>query len=1313
MPKSEVKARSGGTDGWAPPAEVDGYRLGDLLGRGGMGAVYRAEDSLLERAVAIKFISAAEIDRETRARFLREARAVARLSHPNVVAVYRVGELDGRPYLVSELVRGKTLDRLERPAAPAMVLEIAMAIASGLAAAHRRGVIHRDIKPGNVILSDEGEVKLLDFGIAKLLEGRLPGRRAVNPDTLAVPSAAVAVDEQTQDVAAPAPLAIVAVDDQTQEVAAPALRVGELDRELDPELDPELTSPGAVLGTPRYLAPELWLGEPPTFAADIYALGATLYLLSTGRPPHDARGMEELARASREETPTPTHELAPQLDRRLAAIIDRCLAADPRQRFADGAALRSALVALRPEGRGELVPEGNPYRGLAAFQAEHRNLYFGRDSEIRGVLDRLSSDPFVLVVGDSGIGKSSLCRAGVLPRLATWLPERRWQLLTPRVGTKPLLSLAQGLSEIMGEPDAALARRMQSDPAGIVRQLRAAQGAEQGLLLFVDQLEELLLVADQEEREAMVELLRWWVTPTPGLRLLATVRGDYLGRLASVGPFAEDVRRALYFLRPLSRERLREAIIAPARVKGVSFESEAMVDELAASAERAVGGLPLLQFTLAELWDARDAGEHRIDRASLQRLGGVTGALGLHADRVLLAMPPAEREATRRLMVALVTAEGTRAPRAETELPLSTAAERQALRSLVRERLVVGRETANGPGYEIAHEALLEGWSTLADWLADSAGMRRLRQRMRQAAEEWQRLDGSRDVLWGRQQLAEAGRLAAQGATALEERFLRASRRRLRHVRLRRIAAVAAVPLLLGALLAITQLRQEARTRARVDRTLEQADRLRAEAATLAAQLSRERRSALRRFDAGQGKAGEAEWRRYRQRSRTLPALYRRTAQRLEQGLALDQHRHELRARFAELLFVRAKAAESEGRPEQLAELLYRMALYDDGSRQRRWEATAQLAVRLPGNAADGRLALHRYERDGQRRLRPVRVHPAWSGQPQGLRPGSYLLTIEGADLARFALPFLLHRGERLLLRPRLLPRTSVPSGFVQVPAGRSLLGAAGDDGLRRDFFHAAPQHQVSVGGFLIARHETTYADWIRYLEALDPKSALIRRPRVGKGGFTGALHLRQEGGRWRFSFKPTTTRYEASAGEPIVYQGRKRRVRQDWRRFPVAGISAADAAAYVGWLRSSGRVPGARLCSEWEWERAARGADGRPYPHGETLAADDANHDQTYAKLPAAMGPDEVGAHPASASPFGVEDLSGNVWEWTHGKLGDGAYVARGGSYYFGANTARLPGREIPEPSFRDLSVGLRVCADLPVVSRHAETARRAESAR
>ncbi|HEY8141688.1 MAG TPA: protein kinase, partial [Kofleriaceae bacterium] len=220
--------------GELPVERVDEYQVTGLLGRGGMGAVYLAHDTLLDREVAIKFISL-EVAPPHRRRLLVEARAAARIKHPNVVTVYRVGEQGGQPYIVYERVRGKTLQELARPTPWPKMVELAVGISRGLTAAHEVGVLHRDIKPGNLMLSEAGEVVLLDFGLAK--------------------------------IAGEEPSALPAT-------GTPAVPDGS-----------RVTATGIRMGTPRYMSPEAWRGEPATAQSDIYSLGVVLYELAAGRAP--------------------------------------------------------------------------------------------------------------------------------------------------------------------------------------------------------------------------------------------------------------------------------------------------------------------------------------------------------------------------------------------------------------------------------------------------------------------------------------------------------------------------------------------------------------------------------------------------------------------------------------------------------------------------------------------------------------------------------------------------------------------------------------------------------------------------------------------------------------------------------------------------------------------------------------------------------------------------------------------------------------------------------------------------------------------
>ncbi len=1388
---------------WSPPQEFDGYRLLRLLGRGGMGEVHLAEDRLLQRQVAIKFVSSARVGPEARRRLLQEARAVARLNHPNVLAIYRVGEVDGRPYLVSEFVPGHALSQVALPLPWREVLRIGLELATGLAAAHRRGVLHRDIKAANVMVAEDGSVKLLDFGIAELraapegderadsrpaaggslgverstgsfpagaatpalpggptpgerpgLSGaraprlppaaapgetpafgiatppaRPPGRRpaaegpAATPAPLAATPPAFSGPRGRRARAALAPRATPAAPGlatpparglatpPARGLATPPARHGAVagQRAAPPGVAvtplPPAPSPSAgfILGTPEYLAPEIWRGERADFAVDLYALGAVLYRLCCGEPPHLAEDLAELARRAAQGEVRPLTERVEGIDPGFAAAVERCLRPDPAHRPASANELRAALAACqREEGprTPDLSPGANPYRGLQPFESEHAGLFFGRDGEIRELLARLEGQALVLVAGDSGVGKSSLCRAGILPRATRSLGGgRRWRALTVVPGGSPVAAVAAALAPWLREGEAELAAELREDPAGLARRLRARCGAGRGILLFFDQLEELVTLAGPDELAAVGELLRWLALPSPPLRVLATARADFLARLAALPSFGEELARHLYFLRPLGAERLREAIVGPAAQQGVRFEPSELVDELVEAASQAEGALPLLQFSLAELWEARDVAAQVIGPQALEALGGVRGALHRHAERVLDGLPASQAGAARSLLVRLVSADGTRAVRLEAELGLEGPAARAVLDALVRGRLVVARETPEGPGYQLAHEALLQGWSRLARWLVEDADAQAVRERLDRAWREWQRAGRAPDALWSRRQLVEAQRaLRGTPLGAAQRAFLQASARRARRGRVAMALAVASLPLLALALAGGLHLQ----ARQALGRQVAVQEGAAAAALALARVDGRRaearRQEALRLFDQPAVDEAEERWAEFRGLHLLRGEALSRAGRHLEMAHLLDPDRRDLASVFADLLFERALWAETGGGAAAERELLERLAMYDRaGQRLQAWRAPATLTLALEPRAAQVELATYRAGADGRLRAEPLE-RGAGAAPPAELPPGSYLLRASAPGRRALVLPFLLQRGQQLRLELSLPAADSVPAGYVYVPPGTFLFGSAAEDGQRRDFFHTVPLHAVETQAYLIAQHETTFGDWLVYLRSLPPGERAAAAPGLQKGGFQGALALRElPDGGWELSMQPASRAFRLREGEPLIYATRRHHGRQVWERLPVAGISVAQSRAYLAWLDRSGRVPGARLCDEREWERAARGADGREYPHGARLEPEDANFDDSYGKDPLAMGPDEVGSHPLSRSPFGLQDMAGNVWEWTRSALAEGEYAARGGSFYFGRNSARCPEREITEPDFRDASVGLRVCADPP----------------
>jgi eukaryotic-like serine/threonine-protein kinase len=258
------------------------YRLVRRIGVGGMGEVWEADDTVLGRRVALKVLvqELANDPRATR-RFVREARATAKLTHPNVTGIYDFGRDGGPPYLVMELLEGDTLaDRLVGgPLPPAEATRIGAAVADALDAAHSQGIIHRDIKPSNVLLTPAGEVKVMDFGIA------------------------AAVDETHS------------------------------------------TTGSGLYGTAAYISPERAAGQAATPAADIYSLGAVLYELLTGRPPFLGDSPVLVVRAHLHERPRPVRELAPWVPAQLADTCEAALAKDPAQRPSSAAALAIRLRA--------------------------------------------------------------------------------------------------------------------------------------------------------------------------------------------------------------------------------------------------------------------------------------------------------------------------------------------------------------------------------------------------------------------------------------------------------------------------------------------------------------------------------------------------------------------------------------------------------------------------------------------------------------------------------------------------------------------------------------------------------------------------------------------------------------------------------------------------------------------------------------------------------------------------------------------------------------------------------------------------------
>jgi len=360
LAQAEARPAHGPTTGQT----VSHYRLQDKLGEGGMGVVYKAEDVRLGRAVALKFLPL-ELAKDQQAlqRFQREARAASALDHPHICTVHDIGAHEGQPYIVMELLKGHTLKELilarHATGAPASLSapfsadrlsELAIQIADALDAAHNRGIIHRDVKPANIFVTETGQAKLLDFGLAKLTPGRGAGVPAAGLPGARRPGSSQTTADDVQDDSGPAPLVPLTSTKDSH----------------------GLTDPGMTMGTVSYMSPEQARGEQLDARTDVFSFGAVLYEMATGRQafPVDSAAVALAAILSR--VPAAPSSLNPTIPAELERIICKALEKDRALRYQSAAELRADMKRLQRDtdseglraaaAGGEYGPQGRARR---------------------------------------------------------------------------------------------------------------------------------------------------------------------------------------------------------------------------------------------------------------------------------------------------------------------------------------------------------------------------------------------------------------------------------------------------------------------------------------------------------------------------------------------------------------------------------------------------------------------------------------------------------------------------------------------------------------------------------------------------------------------------------------------------------------------------------------------------------------------------------------------------------------------------------------------------------------------------------------
>lgn len=743
---------------------VKGYDLHDQLGAGGFGAVYRATQSLVEREVAVKIILPALANQpDFVRRFESEARLVARLEHPHIVPLYDYWRDPDGAYLVMRFLRAGSLQhRLESTPGGRLpdteIVRIIDQVASALSHAHKSGVVHRDLKPDNIMMDEDGNAYLGDFGLATADDSGVAESGAVK--------------------------------------------------------DAEKANQSGISGSPNYISPEQVRGGEITPRTDIYSFGVMTYELFTGKHPFSTRNISELL-IQHLNQPLPDLLLErPDLPPALAVTVARATAKNPDDRHADvlqfAGEIRAAFDTSAPAdliGSDDMIlidvapavdweSLQNPYKGLRPFEEADAADFFGRDALTAQLIGRLKDghllERFLAVVGPSGSGKSSVVKAGVVPSLRYGAVGRSetWFVTEFVPETDPIERLKTALLGVATAWNGQdLNQLLMSTPDGLTRAVDAVLPPTETLLLVIDQFEEAFtLTRDDAIRDQFLRIIQQAVSaPNSRIYVIITLRADFYDKPLLFEGFGNLMKARTEVVLPLSVEELEQAITEPAARVGATVDTNlvaALVNDVAAEP----GALPLLQYVLYEVFERRDG--LNLTLRAYEESGGALGALARRAEETFATFDAEQQATTRQLFLRLVT--------------LGEGAEDTRRRALLSELLALGKESdkpgsiqaildvfgkyrllsfdrdteTREPTVEVAHEALIRKWTRLREWLSGSRNDIRMQRSLAQAAAEWESSGKENSFILTGSRLAQFEGWAAQtdfSLTRAEREYLNAS----------------------------------------------------------------------------------------------------------------------------------------------------------------------------------------------------------------------------------------------------------------------------------------------------------------------------------------------------------------------------------------------------------------------------------------------------------------------------------------------------------------------------------------------------------